>query len=237
MQQDELSIAIIPARGGSKRLPQKNILDFFGKPMIAWTIDAAVRSGIFDRVLVSTDDVATSRIAEEYGASAPFLRQEAKDDISSVSMATLHALSQAETYWDEKYGAVIQLMANCPLRGAREIQSAWHRFRSIGADFQISCFEYGFMNPWWAHTLDGDARPTPLHRSALNQRSQDLPKLYCPSGAIWIARADALRASGTFYGPDHRFHSISWRSALDIDNEDDLLLARSVYMGLDGNMN
>ena len=229
-----LSIAIIPARGGSKRIPRKNVIEFCGKPMIAWTIDAALGSGLFDRVLVSTDDANTVEVALKYGASAPFLRQEANDDVTPVGTATLHALAQAEAYWGENYGTVTQLMANCPLRTAAEIQSAWRNFLAIDADFQLSCFEYGFMNPWWAHTLDSHARPIPLYGEALRQRSQDLPKLYCPSGAVWIARADALRASGSFYGPDHRFYPIDWRAALDIDDEGDLLLARSLCMGLGG---
>lgn len=229
MPKNELSIAIIPARGRSKRIPQKNIIDFCGKPMIAWTIEAALQSGMFDRVLVSTDDADIAEVATQYGAAAPFLRQVASDDIAPVSVATLHALDQAETYWGEKYASVTQLMANCPLREVGEIQRAWEHFITTGANFQLSCFEYGFMNPWWAHTINDEWHPTPLFREALTQRSQDLPKLYCPTGAIWIARVDALRASGTFYGPDHRFYSISWQAALDIDTEDDLLLASAVF--------
>src|SRR5690606_22090036 len=95
-------IAIIPARGGSKRLPKKNILDFKGKPMIAWTIEAAISSELFDKVIVSTDTEEIKEISIQYGAEVPFLRQNTGDDFSPVSLATIEALNQAEKYFDEE---------------------------------------------------------------------------------------------------------------------------------------
>jgi CMP-N-acetylneuraminic acid synthetase len=89
-------IAIILARGGSKRLPRKNILDFHGKPLLAWTVEAALHSGKFDRVLVSTDDREIADIARSFGAEVPFLRKIAAGDHASSSEATLAALQQAE---------------------------------------------------------------------------------------------------------------------------------------------
>ena len=87
-------IAVIPARGGSKRIPRKNIIGFFGKPLIAWTIDAARESGLFDRVLVSTDDAEIAAIARDWGAEVPFLRDRHADDVAPVARATLRALEQ-----------------------------------------------------------------------------------------------------------------------------------------------
>ena len=92
------NISIIPARGGSKRIPGKNILDFNGRPMIAWTIDAALKSGIFDKVLVSTDSEEIAAVSRNLGASVPFLRQGSADDNSPSSEATLTSLIQAEKY-------------------------------------------------------------------------------------------------------------------------------------------
>src|SRR5690554_5095321 len=103
-------IAIIPARGGSKRIPEKNILEFFGKPMIAWTIQAAKDSGVFDRILVSTDDPKIGEVSKEWGAEVPFLRQEFADDYTPVSEASASALQQAIDYWGEDYSSVTQLM-------------------------------------------------------------------------------------------------------------------------------
>ena len=93
-------IAIILARGGSKRLPRKNIHDFHGKPLLAWSVEAALQSGQFDRVLVSTDDPEIADIARSFGAAVPFLRDSAADDMTPSSEATLAALGQAEQHWD-----------------------------------------------------------------------------------------------------------------------------------------
>lgn len=222
-------IAIIPARGGSKRIPNKNIIPFNGRPMIAWTIDAALQSGCFDRVLVSTDDEKIASVALECGAEVPFLRRECSDDFSAVSDATVSALNQAMSHWNEEYNLVVQLMANCPIRSAKDIRSAIDAFSSHDRDFQISCFKYGWMNPWWAVTLDEKGVPNRLFSEASTKRSQDLPDLYCPTGAIWIASAKKLLEHKTFYGPGHNFEVISWQSAVDIDDYSDLDFARTVY--------
>lgn len=222
-------IAIIPARGGSKRIPDKNIIPFQGKPMIAWTIEAALQSKCFERVLVSTDDEKIAEVAMSYGAEVPFLRLQHADDYSTVSEATVTALIQASEYWSEEYNVVVQLMANCPLRSAADIRNAVSEFSNCNRDFQISCFKYGWMNPWWAVTLDSDGIPNKLFPETVNKRSQDLQDLYCPTGAIWIAKAHKLLEYGTFYGPGHCFEPIEWQSAVDIDDYDDLSFANAIY--------
>lgn len=224
------TIAIIPARGGSKRIPEKNIIDFAGKPMIAWTIEAALNSGCFDRVLVSTEDEKIARIARDCGAEVPFLRESHTDDFSAVSEATLSALNQATAYWQEDYHIVVQLMANCPLRTAADIQEALNTFEQSSRAFQISCFRYGWMNPWWAVKIDDNGRPSRLFEDALSQRSQDLPELYCPTGAIWIAKVADFKNAGTFYGADHCFVPMNWENAVDIDDNEDLNFARALWL-------
>ena len=221
------SIAVILARGGSKRLPRKNILDFGGKPMLAWSVEAAIDSGCFDRVLVSTDDEEIAAIGKRYGAEVPFLRQAAADDMSPSSEATLAAVDQAENFWFESYQLVAQLMANCPLRNKADIRDAFDHFNASSARAQISCFRYGWMNPWWATKLDENGRPHYLFEEARGMRSQDLPPLYCPTGAIWLARLDALREARSFYTPDCSFHPMPWLSALDIDDAEDMQMARA----------
>lgn len=221
-------IAVIPARGGSKRIPRKSIVDFCGKPMIAWTIEAARSSSLFSRILVSTDDPEIMGIAQQHGAESPFLRDRAADDASSAAEATLVALEQAQSHWNEQYDIVVQLMPNCPLRSSDDIVAAFARFRDSEAPFLVTCFKYGWMNPWWAHRVDDHGHADPLFKDALSRRSQDLEPLYCPSGAIWIADVAALKASKTFYAPGHIFHPLGWMSALDIDDAEDLDMARAV---------
>lgn len=223
-------IAIILARGGSKRLPRKNILAFQGKPLIAWTIEAALQSRKYEHVLVSTDDHEIAEIAQTFGAQVPFLRDSAADDVSPSSAATLAALNQAEHYWGERFDVVSQLMANCPLRDADDITASVQNFIDKEAESQISSFRFGWMNPWWAAKLDAKGNPDYLFPDGRIARSQDLPHLYCPSGAIWIARAPTLRAAKTFYVPNHIFHSISWISAMDIDDAEDLEMANACFL-------
>lgn len=218
-------IAIIPARGGSKRIPGKNIIGFNGVPMIARTINSASQSGIFSRIIVSTDDEKIADISRKFGAEVPFLRTECCDDFSTVSQATIFAIKQAEAYYGESYKNVIQLMANCPLRNAQDIVAAYDHFCTSGSNFQISCFKFGWMNPWWAMKLDKAYVPTKLFPETGEKRSQDLPELYCPTGAIWIADVDALKQCGTFYGDGYKAFPLDWKSAVDIDNYDDLELA------------
>lgn len=223
-------IAIILARGGSKRLVRKNILDFHGKPMLSWTVHAALQSGQFDRVLVSTDDPEIAEIGRSAGADVPFLRDSASDDMSSSSDATISALKQAEAYWCERYDVVSQLMANCPLRDKEDISGAIKNFLDQKAESQISCFRYGWINPWWAAKLDARGAPDYLFPEARLARSQDLPQLYCPSGAIWIARTSTLMSEKTFYTSKHILYPLNWISAMDIDDESDLEMARVCFM-------
>jgi CMP-N-acetylneuraminic acid synthetase len=223
-------IAMILARGGSKRLPRKNILDFHGKPMLAWTVEAAIKSGQFDRVLLTTDDSEIADIGRSYGAEVPFLRNAALDDMATSSEATLVALSQAEDYWGVQFDAVTQLMANCPLRDAGDIKSSIEAFANRDVSSQISCFRFGWMNPWWAVKLDAQGTPDYLFPEARLARSQDLPPLYCPSGAIWTARVQALKAEKTFYAHGHTLYPLSWISAIDIDDDKDMEMAKACFL-------
>lgn len=223
-------IAIILARGGSKRLPRKNIVDFHGKPMIAWTIEAALQSRLYDQVLVSTDDPEIAEIALSFGAQVPFLRDSAADDITPSSEATLAALRQAEQHWGEQFHVVSQLMANCPLRDTDDITAAVQNFIERDAESQICSFRFGWMNPWWAARLDEQGNPDYLFPEARFARSQDLPPLYCPSGAIWVARVPVLKSAKSFYSPNHIFHPLSWMSAMDIDDAEDLEMAKACFL-------
>ncbi len=226
------NLAIIPARGGSKRIPGKNIIDFMGKPMIAWTIEAALESGVFAEVVVSTDSEEIAAVARQSGAAVPFLREPGDaDDLTPSYVATLNYLLRLEARRPAGYGTVAQLMPNCPCRTARDIAAAYENFRAGGADFQISGFKYGWMNPWWALKVDERTRRTePLFPEALKQRSQDLGRLYCPTGAIWLAKADRLKAEKTFYGPGYTVHELDWQSAVDIDDYEDLKMAEAVML-------
>jgi CMP-N-acetylneuraminic acid synthetase len=223
-------IAVIPARSGSKRIPKKNIVDFMGKPIVAWTINAAIKSNIFDRIILSTDSEEIASVAREFGLEVPFLRTDKNDDISPVTEATIIAVKQAERYYNEKYDLVVQLMPNAPLRDEIDINNHFNSFVNCKLDFQISSFKFGWMNPWWAFKQNQDGTNEWMLKEGVNKRSQDLEDLFCPTGVIWIAKVDKLIESNTFYGPGYKFCEIDWKHAVDIDNYEDLKFAEAVFM-------
>ena len=219
--------AIIPARGGSKRIPQKNLIDLAGKPMIAWTIEAALKSKFISTVIVSTDNEEIATTSRKYGAEVPFLRDGKADDHSPVSLATIQTLQQFDQTTFTRPEIVVQLMANCPLRDSKDIDSALDNFLKSKSSFQISCMKYGWLNPWWAHKIDEEGKASPLFGEEIRfKRSQDQVDLFCPTGAIWIAKVTDLFTSETFYGPGYIFHPLDWKRAIDIDEYEDLEMAR-----------
>jgi N-acylneuraminate cytidylyltransferase len=184
---------------------------------------------VFDRVVVSTDSESIAAVAIEQGAEVPFLRASAlADDVTPVSAATVDVLERLDP-GGERYRAVCQLMANCPLIEAGDVVASFRHFRDSAADAQISIARYGWQSPWWAMQRDTAGVVHPLFPDRLSSRSQDLPELYCPTGAIWWAKADILRAAGTFHVAGRTGWEIPWLHALDIDTEEDLLLAAAIF--------
>jgi N-acylneuraminate cytidylyltransferase len=203
-----------------------------GKPLIAYTIEAALASRVFERVVVSTDGSDIAAIAKRWGAEVPFLRDAGlADDHTPVSAVTLDALARLDPE-GRAYGRVAQLMANCPLRTAEDVIASHRAFLAGVAEAQISLTRYGWLNPWWALRRNAEGRLEPIFDGRLTQRSQDLPELFCPSGAIWWSDASALRREGTFHMCNRVGWELDWRHAVDIDTEEDwelaaLLLERS----------
>lgn len=223
------NICIIPARGGSKRIPKKNIIDFNGKPMIAWSIEAAKKSNLFDRLIVSTDDEEIANISKKFGAEVPFFRKNTADDHSPISLATLEALEQAEQFYNENYDNVVQLMANTPLRTSEDIINQFNYFKENNCESLISHFKFGWMNPWWATKIDENGYPKRIFKNLGSKRSQDLPDLFCPTGAIWISKVEILKKYKTFYSPNYMIYELDWKNSVDIDNYTDLEFADLIF--------
>lgn len=221
-------LAVIPARSGSKRIPNKNIRMLHGKPLMAYTIEAAQASRIFDRVIVNTDSSLIADIAVQYGAEVPTLRDSSlADDYTPVSLVTVSTLKEIDPD-GTKYQYVAQLMANCPLRTSTNIVQSYQHFIDLAADAQISVTRYGWLNPWWAMELEENCVLMPLFKGRLQQRSQDLPELFCPSGAIWWAKGDILRRSQTFHIENRVGWELPWQQAVDIDDETDWQMAEAL---------
>lgn len=219
-----MNLAVIPARGGSKRIPRKNIKSLHGKPMIAYTIEAALQSGVFAKVIVSTDDAEIAEISRGYGAEVPFVREATlADDHTPASLVTLDALEKLDPT-ASTYTRVSQLMPNCPLRDAEDIQKSLEQFQQANADTQLSVNRFGWLNPWWAFKMDKE-RLEPLFPEAFKTRSQDLPTLYALTGALWWAKTDVLRREKTFHTTTRTGFELFWQHALDIDDDDDWQMA------------
>ena len=221
-------IAIIPARANSRRVQSKNIRSFGGKPMIAWTIEAARKTKIFNRIVVTTDSEKIAKVAIKYGAEVPFLRsKKLSDSKTHVEKATLDCLIKSEKFYNEKYSLVVQLMPNSPLRNDRDIKYALGKFTRGSSSSQISCIIPNGLNPWWSFKIK-NKKVVRLFPNSYNKRSQDLEKLYCPTGAIWITKRDSFVKKKTFMIKGFTACQIDWVNGIDIDTLEDLTLAKNL---------
>jgi CMP-N-acetylneuraminic acid synthetase len=223
--------ALIPARSGSKRLPGKNMRDFFGHPLLAYAISAAVNSGIFDRVIVSSDDPQIGSAGSLYGAE--FFRRPdhlASDNATLVDVAR-HALQKLSH--DSALPEVLcQMMPNCPLVRSFDVRNHWRIFESGRRSFQISVVPYRGVYPHWALTADADFRGHWKFGQEQLVRSQDLQHTYCPTGAIWFVRAEDFLRQNAFYGEPFHLAPLDPNRGIDIDTLDDFEMAELLARGL-----
>ncbi len=195
-------LGLIPARGGSRGLPGKNIRPLLGKPLIAWTIEQAMACNCLDKVVVSTDDAEIAETAKKYGAEVPFIRPKelASDEAKSVDVA-LHAL---DFFKDQNYefDYLILLQPTSPLRTAADISKSVEILtdNESTADSLISVGEISHGHPAIVQKIDHRGFLQPFGGARLNAvRRQDLVNAYLPYGAIFLAKVESLRKYGTFY--------------------------------------
>lgn len=223
-------LAVIPARGGSKRIPGKNVLSFFGHPMIAYAISAARNCGLFERIIVSTDNAEIGKMAAWYGgeyfARPPNLATDTAD-LVDVSLHVLQTLA-GEGFQPR---ALCQLMPNCPLRRSDDICNHFHEFETSNRKFQISVVPYRAVYPHWAVAQDQDGGKF-IFGTDLRANSQTLPKAYCPTGAIWWVQCEEFIEQRAFYGKPYYFASMDANRGIDIDDAADLALADLLVRGL-----
>ncbi len=224
-------IAIIPARGGSKRLPKKNFRSFLGHPMLAYTVSAALNSKLFEMVIVSTDDPIIGRIAEWYGAEYLPRPQELATDQASLVDVGLHVLEVLSAQGIE-VDALCQLMPNCPLRRSEDIVEHYSLFENNHRHFQISVVPYRGVYPHWALVMDDGQKGRWLFGDKFLVPSQELGVVYCPTGAIWWARVSDFLEQRSFYGDPFHLAPMDGNRGLDIDRAEELELADILVRGL-----
>ncbi|MCI9358713.1 MAG: acylneuraminate cytidylyltransferase family protein [Lachnospiraceae bacterium] len=229
-------LGIIPARGGSKGISNKNIKELAGKPLLAYTIDAALQSGIFKKVIVSTDSKEIADVARKYGAEVPFLRPHniSGDEISSDAVI-LHALQFYEIhnlYFEE----VCKLQPTSPLRTAQDLSDAYQIFRQGNWSFLVSVCECEH-SPLWSGTLDNQNTLDDFLRPEVIQACrQKLPKYYRLNGAVYMAKANAFLKAESFFGKNGTAYIMSQEKSIDIDSYLDFSIAELILNNIKNNV-
>lgn len=229
--------ALIPARGGSKRLPRKNVKLLGDKPLIAWSIEAALASKYIDRVIVSTDDDEIKQVSEQYGAEVPFLRPEhlSNDHASSFDVIK-HSIRFVRL--DQENELIVLLQPTSPLRLISEIDAALEFFLTKNAKGVVSISETEH-SPMWSNTLPENGCMSDFIRPEVQgKRSQDLPKFYQLNGSIYIYEILTLLEKGhIFFNENVYGFETSLETSVDIDTALDFLVAETIlkHRLLEGN--
>lgn len=215
--------AIIPARGGSKGIPRKNLKPLAGKPLISYTIKAALKSQYLDRVIVSTDDEEIAAVSKQYGAEVlrrPGKLATDKAKVIDVVLQVFEALSR------EKYQAqvMVLLQPTSPLRSAKEIDEAVEMFLKSKSEFLVSVHQIE-SPPHWTFALSGGHLMPIFGWRYLKLRKQEVPKMYMPNGAIYISRPETIKRYNGFYSAQTLPYIMPREKSIDIDEEIDLKFA------------
>jgi len=226
-----MRLAVIPARGGSKRIPRKNIKEFCGKPMIAWAIEAAMDSKCFDKVIVSTDDIEIAEVANQYGASTPFLRpSELSDDHTGTVAVIRHAVE-----WFNNQGIhpeqVCCIYATAPFITSERIAQGLSILLDSNCDYTFSVTSYDFPVQR-AIKITEDNRISMLQPEHLNTRSQDLIEAYHDAGQFYWGLARAWLEERVLFGKGSTPILIPRHQTQDIDTLEDWIQAEWLFKAM-----
>ncbi|KJK19535.1 pseudaminic acid cytidylyltransferase [Pseudomonas sp. BIGb0427] len=223
-----MKLAVIPARGGSKRIARKNIKMFCGKPMIAWSIEAALNSGVFDRVIVSTDDLEIAEVARQSGAQVPFIRPaQLADDHSGTVPVIQHAIE-----WFEQDGQQIDylccLYATAPFVRPEDLQAGLDALIREQCDFAFAVTRYAFPVQR-AVRINTQGRIEMIYPEQFNTRSQDLQETFHDAGQFYWGRTQAWRLGKPVFGPGSVPVVLPGHRVQDIDTLEDWVRAEWMF--------
>ena len=225
------TLALIPAKGGSVRVSRKNLRELGGKSLLGWTVDCALSCEQLDRVVVSTEDDEVAQTALALGAEVPFTRPDhlARDPYGVVDVC-LHALDALQAKGDH-FDLLVILLPTSPFRTARHIDQALDVFHRSGADFLMSVTRLD-SSLLAAHVMK-DRFMEPLHpewigRLGARAKAGELPSLVKSNGAITVARVPRIRQERAYYVYPLAAYSMEWPDGLDVDTEEDLLVANAL---------
>jgi CMP-N,N'-diacetyllegionaminic acid synthase len=210
-------LALIPARGGSKGIPRKNIRGLCGKPLIAWSIEVAQEAASVDKIVVSTDDKEIAEIALRYGAEVPFLRppELAQDETPGID-PVLHALDKLP-----KFDTILVLQPTSPLRTAGDIDGILKMYREHQAPAAVSICESS-KHPNWMFYCGEDGTMSPFMDIPIMTRRQDLPTIYTVNGALYLAKTSWLKENKSFFSADTLGYMMPSERSIDIDTSLDM---------------
>jgi len=220
-------IAVIPARGGSKRIPRKNIKEFCGKPIIAYSIEAAVASGAFDMVMVSTDDDEIAEIARKYGAEVPFYRSEkTANDYANIPEVFLEVFEEFEKR-GETFDMACCIFPTAPFISKERLLEASEKLEASDADTLFPVVAFGYP-PQRALVIE-EGRLVFKYPEYMDSRSQDLQKQYHDAGQFIMFRVEAFRRNKKFWLGNILPLEISEMEVQDIDTQTDWEIAEMKY--------
>jgi N-acylneuraminate cytidylyltransferase len=214
-------IAVIPARGGSKGLPGKNIREIAGKPLIAWTILEAKKSKYIDRLILSSEDEEIINAAKAWDCEVPFVRPKelAQDDTPGIE-PVLHAIEAIPA----KYDYALLLQPTSPLRLAADIDGCLEMCHRRGTPACVTVTEPE-KSPYWMYRLDTGDRLVPLmDKGYTSQRRQDLPTAYVLNGAVYAVRTGWVEQYRTFLTPETAAYVMPRERSIDVDSEQDIIV-------------
>ena len=223
-----MRVAVIPARGGSKRIPRKNIRPFAGKPIIAWPIRAALSSGLFDQVVVSTDDAEIAEVARGAGALVPFVRpKNLSDDYADTKSVVQHAISELKLE-NEPEAQVCCIYPTSVFANAQILNEGLEKLISSKCKFVFSITS---VDPgvYRAFAKTAEDRITMLFPDNYAKRTQDLPSLYCDAAQFYWATVAAWQSDLNIFGADSIGVFIDPSRVQDIDNEPQWLAAEQIF--------
>ena len=223
------NIAIIPARGGSKRLPRKNILPFMGKPMLIWTCEAALKSQCFDTIVVSTEDEEIADITEQHGFSVNFRSKDLASDAASCAQVCLDVLKQYQNK-NISFVNICCLYATAPLRTAVDIKETL-ALLDQDTDFAFATCEYS-NSPYQALTEDANHNLNPIFPLLVEKKSQELAVPYIDNGSTYAAKVEHFFKTKGFRDAKLKGYLMPKIRSIDIDTHDDYLMAQACALFL-----
>lgn len=221
-------LAVVPARGGSKGIPNKNIYPIAGKPLIGYTLDCVKGSREITHCVVSTDSEEIARVAKECGGQVPFMRPiELATDMAASLPVVQHAVSQAEKLYSCSYDAVILLQPTCPLKSFADIDACIELLFTSGADSVVSVVNVGANHPLrMKRIVAGDRLINYVDQGREDMRPrQSLPPVFIRNGAIYVSLRRIVMESDLLVGDDCRAFIMPTERSINIDCFDDLLIA------------